>query len=220
MLAIPPGKSKNLHRGMTLVELLVCMAMLAGLMFGISMIYFSCLKVNQRAAWKLPPYDEATMAVEDMTRRLRESMLIDSFGDDWLIVVMPRKTSNHENMLTLIDGNLSLSAGDMYCFYLSDADGTLTFDLEGNVTSTGNYLWLARKAYGETDFAPRKIIGESIHPELNPTDPDTGQPQPMFRYYPDEVRLWGVAMCITSVSVVHGESRPQTASSEVYLRNL
>jgi len=205
---------------MTLVELLVCMAMLAAMVFAISMIYFSCLKVNQRSAWKLPPYDEATVAVEDMTRRLREAMLIDSFSANWLIVVMPRKTSNHENMLTLIDGNLSLTAGDMYCFYLSDADGTLTFDIDGNVTSTGNYLWLARKPYGETSFTPRKIVGENIHPELNPEDEATGLPKPMFRYYPDEVRLWGVEMCVTSTSVVHGESRTQTAGSEVYLRNL
>jgi hypothetical protein len=219
---ITTGKKISLcpRAGTTLIELVVCMVMLAGLMFAISMIYFSCLKVNQRAAWKLPPYDAATLSVEDMTRRLREAMLIDSYGNNWLIVVMPRKDSNHDNLLTLTSGTLSLTAGDMYCFYLTDANGTLNFDADGNVTSTGNYLWLAIKPYGATSFSPHKLIGENIHPELNPTDPDTGQPQAMFRYYPDEVRLWGVAMCVTSISVVHGQSRSQTASSEVYLRNL
>jgi len=196
------------------------MVMLAGLMFAISMIYFSCLKVNQRAAWKLPPYDAATLSVEDMTRRLREAMLINAFGDNWLIVTMPRKDSSRENVLTLTDGTLSLAAGDKYCFYLSNADGTLTFDVDGNVTSSGTNLWLAIQRYGETDFTPYKLIAENVHPELNPTDADTGLTQAMFKYYPDEVRLWGVAMCVTSVSVVHGQSLPQTATSEVYLRNL
>jgi hypothetical protein len=207
--------------GMSLIELLVCMVMLAGLMFAISMIYFSCLKVNQRAAWKLPPYDEATLSVEDMTRRLREAMLVYDYGNNWLIVEMPLKDSNHDNVLILDENDqLSLTVGDKYCFYLSNANGTLTFDSDGNVTANGNDLWLAIKHHDAGSFTPYKLLAEDIHPELNPIDPATGLPQVMFRYFADDLRVKGVEMCVTSIAVVHNESRSQTATAEVYLRNL
>ncbi len=194
------------------MELLVAMGILAGLLFTISMIYFSCLRVYLRTAWKLPPYDEATMATDELTRRLRDAMLVDSFGADSLVVVLPRKDANHDNVLAAVDGTLTLIAGRRLAFYLSDDSGSMT--------ATGNNLWMAVKEEGSTTFVPKKKIAENIHPELNPVDTQTGQPKPMFRYWPDETRLWGVEMCITSTAQVHGESRTQTASSEVYLRNL
>ena len=197
---------------MTLIELLVAMAILAGLMFTTSLIYFSCLKIYQASIWKLPPYDEATLAVREISRQIRGAMLIDSFSNDWLIVVQPQKDANRDNVLAESAGALSLVAGDKVAFYLSDDTGSLA--------GTGNTLWMAIQLGGAGEFVPRKKIAENIHPELNPDDPDTGAPRPMFRYWPDETRLWGVEMWITSTAQVHGEVRFQTEYSEVYLRNL
>jgi len=208
----PHNRKKSPRPGMTLIELLVAMTILAALMFGVSMIYFSCLKVYLRTAWKLPPYDEATMAVQEMTRQMRDAMLIDSFGADWLVVVIPRKDANHDNVLIDAGGSLSLTPGNQLAFYLSDDTGSLT--------ASGNNLWLAVKAEGAESFTPKKKLAENIHPELNPTNPTTGQPYTMFRYWPDETRLWGVEMWITSTAQVYGQTRTQFAHSEVYLRNL
>jgi hypothetical protein len=69
-------------------------------------------------------------------------------------------------------------------------------------------------------FTPKKKLADNVHPELNPTDPNTGQPKPMFTYYPDETRLYGVEMLITATSRVYGHEQTQTADTEVYLRNL
>jgi len=207
-----PRCKRRRSRGITLVELLISMSILSALLAGVSLIYFSCLKTYLRSAWKLPPYDEATMAVGEMTRRLREAMLIDSFGPAWLVVVVPRKDTNGDNVLASVDGTLSLVPGKRLAFYLSDDSGSLG--------SSGNDLWMAVKEEGSDFFVPKKRIAENIHPELNPVDPSTGQPRPMFRYWPDEVRLWGVEIWVTSTSRVYGQLRTQTTHSEVYLRNL
>jgi prepilin-type N-terminal cleavage/methylation domain-containing protein len=203
---------RNRRRGVTLIELLLAISIFSVLMVAVSIIYFSCLNVYLRAAWKLPPYDEATMGVNEMTRRLRDGMLIDAFAADWLVVILPRKDANKDNVLISVDGQLSLVAGNKLKFYLSDSSGDLN--------TTGNYLWMAEAPEGTNNFTPKKKIAENIHPELNPTDPATGDPQPLFRYYPDETRLWGVEMVLTSTANVHGELRTQTADTEVYLRNL
>jgi hypothetical protein len=63
-------------------------------------------------------------------------------------------------------------------------------------------------------------IADSIHEELNPTDPATGLPRTMFKYWPDLTRLWGIEMWMTSTATVHGRAKTQTAHSESYLRNL
>jgi len=200
------------NRGVTLIELLVAMSIFSMLMITLSIIYFSCLKAYMRTAWKLPPYDEATMAVQDMTRRLRGAMLIDDFGDQYVVVVLPKKETNGDNSLVLVDNQLSLVAGKKLRFYLSDSSGSLE--------AAGNYLWMAEAPENSTTFSPKRKIAENIHPELNPTDPATGLPKPLFRYYPDETRLWGVELVITSTAQVYGQLHTQTANSEVYMRNL
>lgn len=200
------------RRGTTLIELLVSMSILSILLFGVSLIYFSSLKAYARTAWKLPPYDEATLGVQDISRRLREAMLVAECADNYVVVVMPKKDDNGDNELLNVDGELRLVQGNQLRFYLSDSTGT--------IGHTGHDLWMAVQPYGTVGFTPKKKIAENIHPELNPDDPTIDQPQALFKYYPDETRLWGIEVMLTSVATVHGQSKTQTASSEVYLRNL
>ncbi len=200
------------NAGFTLIELIVSMSVMSLLTFGLSMIYFSCLKTYQNSYWKMPPYDEATVATQEIAQKLQGAMLIDSFGTDWLIAVMPQLDANRDIVLDNDDGDLSMTAGNKLFFYLSDESGSMT--------TQGNMLWMAVKEAGAEEFVPKKQIAENVHPELNPIDPATGEVRPMFRYWPNADHLWGVEMWITSTTNVHGELRPQTAYSEVYLRNL
>lgn len=199
------------RRGLTLPELMVAMGVMGVLAFGTSTIYFSVLKIHNQQIWRFPPYDEATAAVKRVTDELREAMLIEEHGADYIVFVLPLKDENHENVLTLGEDGYYLTPGERVAFYLSDETGQM--DAEGNC------LWKAVKAPGASEFVPRVKIADNIHPELNPTDPDTGQPRDMFKYWPDDVRLWGVEVWMTSTAEVHGETRVQTAHSEVYLRN-
>ncbi len=209
------GYSRKIRcrRGATLVELMVAMGLMGILCYSISMIYFSVLNIYNKQIWKLPPYDAATAAVKRVSDELREAMQIVSHGSTYLVVLMPQKTSDRENVLTLgADGNYHLSPGDYVLYYLSDDTGS--------VDATGNCLWKAIMPQGAVQFTPKVKIADSIHPELNPTNPDTGSPHAMFKYWPDEVRLWGVETWMTSTEVVHGQSKTQSAHSESYLRNL
>ena len=199
--------------GFTLPELLVAMAVMGCLAWTVSLIYFSVLGVYNKNIWRLRPYDEATKAVERVAKEVREAMLIDSAGTSGLTVIMPEKDANRENVL--VDdgqGHLVLSQGDWVAFYLSDNTGAMG--------ATGHCLWKAVKPKGAASFVPRVKIAEDIHPELNPVDPTTGLTRPMFTYWPDVTRLWGVEMWITSTSTVHGQLQPQTAHTESFLRNL
>ncbi|UCH33462.1 MAG: prepilin-type N-terminal cleavage/methylation domain-containing protein [Armatimonadota bacterium] len=204
--------SKNLKRGFTLPELLVAMSVMGALAWTISLIYFSVLGVYNKNMWRLRPYDEATKAVERISSEVREAMVLDTALADAMIFIVPEKDANNDNVLVDTGDGLSLSQGDWVAFYLSDETGA--------IYGTGHCLWKAVKPKDSYTWVPRIKIAEDIHPELNPIDPDTGQPRPMFKYWPDATRLWGVEMWITSTSVVRGQLQPQTAHTESYLRNL
>lgn len=209
---MPLREMSRSRRAFTLPELLVVMGVMGILAYTISLIYFSVLKVHRDYAWSLPPYDNATRAVERLTTELRHAMLIDTYTSDSIVVIMPAKDSNRDNVLTLGPDGYVLSQGDRVAFYLSNQTGALGAE--------GNCLWKAVKGPSDAIFRPRVKIAEDIHPELNPTDPDTGSPRPIFKYWPDEIRLWGVEIWVTSTASVSGQTRTQTAHSESYLRNL
>ena len=147
-----------------------------------------------------------------MKKQLRGAMLIYDNSANALVAVKPQKDSNFENVLQLNGGSYALGQGEMVAFYLSDDTGAMN--------ATGNHLWKAVKAPGETIFTPKVMIADNIHPELNPTNPATGNPYPMFKYYPDETHLWGVEVWMTSTTTVHSQVKTQTAHSQIYLRNL
>lgn len=208
-LGCHPGTARR--RGLTLPELLIAMGVMGILAYACSTIYFSVLGTYTRHIWALPPYDAATAAVQRVTRELREAMLIDAHGDTFIVVIIPQKDANRDNVLELGENGYQLVKGNYVAYYLSDDSGALG--------AQGHDLWKAVRAVGGTTFVPRVKIAENIHPELNPVDPDTGLPRSMFKYWPDDVRLWGVEAWMTSTGVVRGETRTQTAHSECYLRN-
>ena len=212
---LPSGSQiENLRhqRGFTLPELLVAMAVMGMLAWTVSLIYFSVLGVYNKNMWRLRPYDEATKAVERIAQEIKAAMVIDTYGSQALVIIMPEQDASRDNVLVDTGSGLALAQGDWVAFYLSDATGGLD--------RQGHCLWKAVKTKGTTTWVPRVKIAEDVHPELNPVDPTTGQPRPMFKYWPDEVRLYGVEMWVTSVSEVKGELKPQTAHTECYLRNL
>jgi prepilin-type N-terminal cleavage/methylation domain-containing protein len=201
--------------GFTLPELLVAMSVMAGLAWAVSLVYFSVLGVYNANMWRLRPYDEATKAVERIAKEVRGAMLVDSgtITATSFSVVLPEKDASRDNVLVDAGGGqLALSQGDWVRFYLSDDSGALD--------AAGTCLWMAVRAKGTSDFVPKVKIAEDIHPELNPADPATGYPRPMFTYWPDVNHLWGVEMWITSTSTVRGQPQAQTAHSECFLRNL
>ncbi len=210
--SLSPHRIMRRRSGFTLAEVLLAGTLMAMIAYATSTIYFSTLNIYNETIWRLPPYDEATYAVNRMTDEMREAMLIESFGPSYIVAVLPQKGMSGDYTLTLGPSGYSLSLGDRVALYMSDATGAL--DTEGNC------LWLGIQPQGETSFSRTRKLAENIHPELNPVDPATGLARPMFTYWPDEVRLWGVEMWVTSTALVHGQSMTQTAHSEVFLRNL
>lgn len=200
------------RRGLSLMELMVALGVMGILAYATSTIYFSVLRIYNNQIWKLPPYDAATAAVQRLSQEIPGAMLVSSHSTGYMVVIMPQKDANRDNVLTLDAQGYHLVQGDSVAFYLSDSTGSLA--------ATGNCLWKAVKPCGGTTYAPKVKIADNVHPELNPTDPNTGQPRAMFKFWPDDVRLWGVEVCVTSTAIVHGQARTRTARSEVYLRNL
>jgi prepilin-type N-terminal cleavage/methylation domain-containing protein len=200
------------QRGLTLIEVLVAMGLMGIMAYACAAIYFSQMRTYNEYALKLPPYDEATRSVDRVTNELRGAMVIESATATSMIVLMPLRDANGENVLVDGDTGFNLVAGDRVAFYLSDASGSMD--------ATGNCLWKAIQHPDELVFTPRIMIGENIHPELNPVDASTGQPHVMFKYWPDEVRLYGVELWMTSTATSGHQTETQTAHSETYLRNL
>jgi prepilin-type N-terminal cleavage/methylation domain-containing protein len=206
-------RGSRYQRGVTLIELMIAVSVMAAMFYSISMIYFSVLNIYNNEIWKLPPYDAATAAVQRVSKEIREAMLVDAYGTNWVIVVLPEKDANFDNVLTLgTDGLYHLSMGDEVLYYLSDSSGS--------TNATGNCLWKAIAAQGTDTFVPKIMIADNIHPELNPIDPNTGQPYAIFKYWPDTTRLWGIEMWMTSTTTIHQSTKTQTAHAESFLRNL
>jgi hypothetical protein len=197
---------------LTLVEVLVAMGVMGILAYACAAVYFSQMRTYNEYALKLPPYDEATRSVDRVTNELRGAMMIESATDTSIVVVMPLRDVNGDNVLVEGAEGFTIAPGNRVAFYLSDASGSME--------ATGNYLWKAIQHPDELAFTPRIMLGENIHPELNPVDPLTNQPHVMFKYWPDEVRLYGVEMWMTSVATSGHQTETQTAHSETYLRNL
>lgn len=203
---------RDRKRGFTLPELLVAMAVMGALAWTISMIYFSVLSIYNRNMWKLRPYDEATKAVERITDEAREAMIIQTDTPGELRMVLPEKDANRDNVLVSTSLGLALSQGDVVVIYMSDQTGAYG--------AAGHCLWKGVQPKGTIELVPKVMIADDIHPELNPVNPATGQPRPLFKYWPDTRHLWGVEMWITSTALVRGHVQTQTAHGESYLRNL
>ena len=211
MLSILGHRRGSGRRGFTLPEILVVMAVMGAIGYASSMIYFSVLAIHRENIWRLPPYDNATRAAQRVCDELQEAMLIVDHEPAWIVFMIPQKDANRDNVLTLGADGYFLSQGDRIAFYLSDETGA--------IGAEGNCLWKAVRRQGESVYTPRVKIADEIHPELNPVDPSTGLPHPMFKYWPDIIRLWGVEVWMTSTAVVSNETKTQTAHSESYLRN-
>ena len=207
------GNATPYQRGVTLIELMIAVSVMGMMFYSISMIYFSVLNIYNNQIWKLPPYDAATAGVQRVSKEIREAMQVESYGTDWVVVILPEKDANFDNILTLGgDGQYHLSQGDRALYYLSDDSGS--------ADAVGNWLWKAVESKGTTGFVPKVKIANNIHPELNPVDPSTGLPHAIFKYWPDSTRLWGIEMWMTSTATVHQSTKTQTAHAESFLRNL
>ncbi len=182
------------------------------LAYSVSMIYFSVLGVYNNQAWKLPPYDAATAAMQRVAHDIREAMQVDTDGTSQLIVTLPLKDANHDDVLTLVNGQYVLSLGDQLAIYLSDSTGAMN--------TPGTCLWEAVEHPGSNTYTHLVKIADNIDPTLNPINPATGNPHIMFTYWPDTTHLWGVEMWMTSTAKVYNKTVMQTAHSESFFRNL
>ncbi len=204
--------SRRRKEGFTLPEVLLAAALMSMVAYASSTIYFSVLNIHQDTIWQVHPYDEATRAAQRVADDLREAMLIESHGPTYIVAVVPEQDAAGDYVLTPGEDGYSLMLGDRVVFYLSDETGSLE--------AQGSCLWRGVQPQGSTTFSRTIKLADNIHPELNPVDPETGQPRPMFRYWPDESRLWGVELWMTSTAEVHGQTMTQTAYTEVYFRNI
>ena len=205
-------RSQDKQSGFSLVETLFATAIVIGLLIVVSIIYFACLRTYLRNYWQLPPYDTATRSVDELTNTMRKAMLVEQSSANTIVVVLPKTNSQGENILELDGEDMHLVMGDQVMFYLSNESGT--------IGTSGHCLWKAVKPLGMTSFTPRRQIAEDIYPEHNPTDPSTCQPKSMFKYWPDDTRLWGIEITITAIASQQGQHSYQTAVGEIYLRNL
>jgi hypothetical protein len=194
-----------------LAELMVVMVAFVVITAAIFGLYLQCLRIWYRSDAEATAEQRAAWAVDQMSWDLRSALRVDEALPTRLTFTMPLQDANHDNVITIVDDVPRLSNGDMIMFYLSDESGSLTTE--------GNCLWKAVKPVGADSFQPRKKIAEDIYPELNPTDPGTGEPLPMFVYWPDALHTKGVQMAVTAQVKGGPHTYQRTEIAEAYLRN-
>jgi len=205
------SRSRRSRAGVTLPELLIVMVTFTVVMGAVFVLHLQSLRTWYRAHAEATAEERAAWAVEQMSWDLRLAMRVDEAQPTWIVVTLPLQDDNHDNVITVQDCIPRLSNGDQVMFYLSDDTGSLG--------AQGHCLWKAVKPVGGSHFLPRKKIAEGIYPQENPIDPDTGQPRPMFVYWPDMLHSRGVEMTVTAIHKGGPHTYQRTEIAEAYLRN-
>jgi len=116
-------------RGVTLVELLMGMVIMAIIGAVISSIFFASMKVWRRCSAHSQAEPPATMSINRISRELRNAYLVDNMGDDTITFTQPLTDAGGVNVLPL-------QPKTRISYYLSDDSGT-----EG---AAGSSLWRKR----------------------------------------------------------------------------
>lgn len=178
-------------RGMTLVEVLTVITILALVLSMMTSIYAAALKLYNQTRGESSNLTQGTLALRRMAPDLRGARRIDYAGTGSLILTRPRQDGSGHNLVPLQDGA-------QVWFYRGDSQGYLQAD--------GAYLWRAVKNVGTLFFTIDRKLASGIN-ALS------------FDYEPDSVKPQAVKVAVTTTTIVRGQPVTRTQTTRFALRN-
>jgi len=184
------------RQGLTLIEVLTSISVLAILSVGVSMLYIQALKMYQRGQCESTARDKAALALEKIIPEIREAFNVDYPGPGLIMFTMPAKNTDGSYVVSAT--TKTLVAGAQVAIYQSDQTAAL------NVA--GHYIWRATRPDSSAAWTPTGTLMDDIE-DLT------------FTYSPSTTQLELVQVAIT---VGEGQSPGyfnRTEVAEVWIRN-
>ncbi len=184
------------RQGLTLIEVLTSISVLAILSVGVSMLYIQALKMYQRGQCETTARDKAALALEKIIPEIREAFNVDYPGPGLIMFTMPAKNADGSYVVSAT--TKTLQAGSQVAIYQSDQ--TAAFNVPGH------YIWRATRPDGSSAWTPTGTLMDDIE-DLT------------FTYSPSITQLELVQVAIT---VGEGQAPGyfnRTEVAEVWIRN-
>jgi len=213
---------RRTHRrriGVTLPEVLAATMVLSVVVGSVSAIYNSALRTWYTGASENYAQQKASLAVQRMVPDLQQGLSVTPASSPYdticIAVRLPAKTYEsgqgvYLNQLAVdAEGKPYLLQGDWAVYYRGNQ--------YGHISLTGDRIWRRLVRSSDGAILKQQMIADSIVD--NPVDPSTGNPKPIFIYWPDIYRLRSVEVTVT-VEEEHGHrTATKTMNGETALRN-
>ncbi len=207
----------NSCHGFTLVEVVVVITVLAGLLGSVLAIYFMGMQSWRRGVPEGRTRELAAWALKRMDPDIRQAMALTAFpapcNGYGITLRLPARTydSGEQTYFNTIsvggDGRPYLVQGNQVSYYRGDAAGSASL--------SGDRIWrvLTTSEGGELR---REVIVQGV---VDNAPDATGNPKPMFIYWPDMYRLKSVEVTVNIRMTEAGRTAAAQISGETALRN-
>ncbi len=214
--AIPPVNPRR--RAITLPEVLTVVMVVSIIMGTVVSIYINSMRAYARGSTESYAQQKASAAIERMIPDIRMGMSVvpgvAPHEASYIAIELPQRDfdSGEGTYLNHIetdgDGRPYLTPGGWVVYYRGDEDGNPAVD--------GDHVWRRLVADdGATILKQTPIVDNVVD---NPPD-GSGQPKPMFIYWPDMNRLQSVEITVTVREKRGIRVTNTTMTGEVALRN-
>lgn len=210
--------AKRITRGVTLPEVLAALMVFSVIVGSVSAIYVTAMRTWYVGAAENYADQKASLAVQRMVPDLQQGISVTAASSPYdevcIAVRMPSKTydSGEGVYLNAVgtdgDGKPYLVEGDYVVYYRGDE--------YGNISLEGDRVW--RRVVRASDGATLRQQVLADHVIDNPDD-GTGNPMPMFIYWPDIYRLRSVEVTVTVQEEYGHRTATKTMNGELTLRN-
>jgi len=210
--------AKRITRGVTLPEVLAALMVFSVIVGSVSAIYVTAMRTWYVGAAENYADQKASLAVQRMVPDLQQGISVTAASSPYdticIAVRMPSKTydSGEGVYLNTVgtdgDGKPYLVEGDYVVYYRGDEYGTISLE--------GDRVW--RRVVRASDGATLRQQVLADHVIDNPDD-GTGNPMPMFIYWPDIYRLRSVEVTVTVQEEYGHRTATKTMNGELALRN-
>jgi prepilin-type N-terminal cleavage/methylation domain-containing protein len=203
--------------GFTLPEVMTAMVVMVIVIGGIAAIYMASMRMWYRGAAENYAQQNASWAVQRIVPEVREGLSVTTAGSPYesvcIVVRLPSKVYDSgegtylNEVATDAYGDPYLVPGGWAMYYRGTEYGSISLE--------GDRLW---RFYIGSDGMTYKqqVVAENIVD--NPPD-GTGNPKPMFIYWPDIYRLESVEITVTTHEEIGHRVAEATMRGEVNLRN-
>jgi prepilin-type N-terminal cleavage/methylation domain-containing protein len=185
------------HRGMTLIEVMTTLTILAIISVGVSGLYIQAIKLYKRGERESTSRDKAALALEKMMPEIREAYNVDYPGPSLIVFTLPQK--DNEGHYLVDPATKTLVAGPQVAFFQSDANGS--YD-----DTNGRYIWRSQRPDPDHAWESKGAVMDCVE-DLT------------FTYAPSLLMLELVRATITIGQGEYPGYYNRTEVGEVWIRN-